>query len=454
MEDITVSDILSATGGTLLSGDENTVLLDICINSKEIKEGDLFVPIIGTNVDAHKFIEGALEVGAATLTSQHNNVVVADKPYIRVNDTVKALQDIGCYIRNRYNIPVVGVTGSVGKTTTREMITTALRTKYKTFHTKGNFNSQIGVPITLSKLSREDEIAVLELGMSEPGQIVTLSKMVKPSLAVVTTIGVAHIEYMKTQENIRKEKLSIVEGMSDDGVLLLNGDDLMLAQMRDKMPGNTLFYGCEDWCDYKARKIVYREGKSFFELVYKDECINIELNALGKHNVANCVGAMAVAHLEGIPFEVSKKGFLKFEGQRQQIIELEGRYTIIDDTYNASPPSVRASIDVLCDMPVEGKKYLVLADMLELGEDASTYHYDIGKYLSNKKIDEVIVVGELAMNIKRAIIESCSGIKTYSFSDNEEVAIYLMAVMQPADVVLLKGSNSMHLNEVVQILKS
>ena len=206
MENITVKDIVEMTGGVLLCGDENTAVKDVCINSKEIKEGDLFVPIIGENVDAHRFIESALEKGAASLTSEHDGVVVAEKPYIRVDNTQVALQRIGAGIRTRLiDIPIVAVTGSVGKTTTRTMIAHALSAGKKTYQTEKNFNSQIGVPITLSRMNSDDEIAVLELGISEDGQMDILSEMVRPDIAVVTTIGVAHIQFMKTRENIRKQ---------------------------------------------------------------------------------------------------------------------------------------------------------------------------------------------------------------------------------------------------------
>ena len=184
MENITVKDIVEFTDGVLMCGDENTPVKDICTNSKEIKEGDLFVPIIGEKVYAHRFIESALETGAATLTSRHNDVVVSDRPYIRVNNTVDALQRIGAAVRRQIPIPVVAVTGSVGKTTTREMIAKALSSEKKTYQTEGNLNSQIGVPITLSRMSKKDEIAVLELGISEDGQMDVLSEMVRPDMAV------------------------------------------------------------------------------------------------------------------------------------------------------------------------------------------------------------------------------------------------------------------------------
>ena len=209
MNNIYVKDIVRATGGKLLCGDENTPIKDVCINSKEITEGDLFVPIIGERVDAHRFIESALEIGAATLTSRHDSVVISDKPYIRVNDTAKALQDIGAFYRNRFDITMVGVTGSVGKTTTREMIATALSECVNVYQTEGNLNSQIGVPITLSRITDDAQMAVIEMGISELGQMDILSDIVRPSIGVVTVIGVAHLEFLRTRENIMKEKLSI-----------------------------------------------------------------------------------------------------------------------------------------------------------------------------------------------------------------------------------------------------
>ncbi len=456
MENITVKDIVELTGGILMCGDENTPVFDICINSKEIKEGDLFVPIIGERVDAHRFVESALEVGAATLTSQHNGVVVAEKPYIRVDDTVEALKRIGAGIRKRYEFPVVAVTGSVGKTTTREMITKALSTGKKTFHTEKNFNSQIGVPITLSKFSHDDEIAVLELGISEDGQMDILSEMVRPNMAVVTVIGVAHIEFMKTQENIRKQKLSVVHFMKEDGILFLNGDDALLkdAVEAEQLTCKTLFYGTQDWCDYYAKDIVYHDSFTTFTCVHGTEEVEVKLNALGKHNVGNCVVALAVANENGIPMSVAAEGFTDFSGQRQQVIRIENKFTMIDDTYNASPDSMKASINVLCDMPCQGRRVAVLGDMFELGEKEVQYHREIGEFLLDKPLDEVVVLGELSQHIKQIIEENETDMSVYTFSDNEEAAIYLLATMRPEDVVLIKASNGMHLKEIVEILKA
>ncbi len=458
MENITVKDIVEMTGGVLLCGDENTAIIDLCINSKEIKEGDLFVPIIGEKVDAHRFIESALEKGAASLTSEHDGVVVAQKPYIRVDDTTEALKRIGVGMRSRLiNVPIVAVTGSVGKTTTRTMIAHALSAGKKTYQTEKNYNSQIGVPITLSRMNSDDEIAVLELGISEDGQMDILSDMVRPDMAVVTTIGVAHIEFMKTKENIRHQKLSIIHSMKKDGLLFLNGDDDMLqdAVSTEHIKCRTIFYGTEPWCDYYAKDIAYHSDHTTFTCVHGAQQIVVTLKAFGKHNVANCVAALAVANENGVPFEAAAEHMKTYEGPRQKIIHDEGKYTIIDDTYNASPDSMKASINVLCDMPCKGRRFAVLGDMLELGENSEAYHRDIGRYLLSKDVDEVYVIGELAAYIKDEMKQSGSeNTKVYAFSDNEEAAMSLVALLQPDDILLVKASNGMHLGEIVNILMS
>lgn len=453
MYNIKVKDILEATGGILLSGDENVILNDICIDSRKIKEGDLFVPIVGNKIDAHRFIEGALEKGAATLTQHHRGVVISDKPYIQVTNTEKALQDIGVYIRNKMNIPIVGVTGSVGKTTTREMISTALAGCANVYQTSGNFNSQVGVPITLSRAPEDAEVAVIEMGMSEPGEMNNLSRIARPDICVITIIGVAHIENLKTQENIRKEKLSITDYMNKDGALFLNGDDPLLRELAGTTNVKTFYYGLSEECDFRAENIRVENYKIKYDYVHGDVRVPVLLNALGKHNVSNSLVGMAIANYMGYNLADAAKGFESFNGIRQKVISIPGKYTIIDDTYNASPDSMKASIEVLADMDNKGKKIAVLGDMFELGENSEKYHYEIGEFIADKPIDELVVVGDLSQNIRKAVEAADSDIKCYSFKDNGEVALYLMTVMMPDDIVLIKGSNGMNLCDIVSNMR-
>ena len=453
MNNITVKDIIRATGGELLCGDENTEIKDICINSREAKPGDLFVPIIGEKVDAHRFIENALEVCAATLTSEHNQNVLSDKPYIKVNNTVKALQDIGVYIRNRFDIPIVGITGSVGKTTTREMVATALNANKAVYQTDKNFNSQVGVPITLSRMNENAEIAVLEMGMSEPGQMDILSGIVKPDICVVTMIGVAHIEFLKTKENIRDEKLSIVHHMNPEGVLFLNGDDKMLAEVRDKLSVKTLYYGTSEECEYRAENIRIINYRYAYDYVHDNTRIPVVINALGKHNVINSLIGLAITDYMGLDVKKAAESFAHFEGMRQKLIQVPESYTIIDDTYNASPDSMKAAIEVLHELESQGKKFIVLGDMFELGENEKKFHYEVGEYLADKSIDELIVIGDLAQNIAQALKDKNSSITIRSFKDKEEIAFYLKSDMTSNDIVLLKASNGMKLYDLVEMLK-
>ena len=450
MENITVSEILEATGGTLLCGDKATQIFDLCINSKEAKEGDLFIPIIGERVDAHKFIENALEKASATLTMEHKEKN-DEKPWIYVEDTHKALQNIGTYYRKKMNAKVIAVTGSVGKTTTREMITTVLSAKYQTFSTKGNQNSQIGVPLTLAAMTKEDEMAVLELGMSEPGQIHTLTTMVKPNIAVVTCIGVAHIEQMKTQENIRKEKLSIIDGFDNDGIIFLNGDDNLLSTQKGILPCKTFTYGTSSECDYYATNIEMKEGCTYYDFHYDKKVEQIKLNVLGIHNVLNSVVALAIAYQENIPIEEAKKTFLEFSGLRQKIY-YEKPYTVIDDTYNASPDSMKASLGVLSDLPGESRKIAVLADMLELGENTNQFHEEVGAFVGEKKVDILVTIGPLSKWIEQGAKTKNPNLEVFHFEDYIEATNWLKKELKEKDTVLLKGSNGMRLNEIVKEL--
>lgn len=452
MVNVCVKDIVEATGGRLLCGDEATPILNVCTDSRTAKEGDIFIPLIGERNDAHVFIEDVLTKAAATLTSEHDEMK-ADKPYIRVDDTLVALQQIGRMMRDRCEMPFIGVTGSVGKTTTREMISHALASCIDVYHTKGNLNSQVGVPITLSGVDQKAKVSVIEMGMSEPGQMDRLSYLVRPDICVVTVIGVAHIEYLKTQENIRREKLSIVNHMNPDGALFLCGDDKMLAEIKDTpVIDKTFYYGTEEWCDYRAENI-HQDGYRYaYDYVHGDKKVSVLLNSLGRHNVLNSLVALAIVDYMGLDVEKAAASFADFRGLRLRMHVVPGRYTIIDDTYNASPDSMKSAIDVLSDIKTDGKKFLVLGDMFELGENSVQYHEEVGRYILDKDIDKLIVVGDLAQHIMKVVKEGNNNIECCHLKDNTEVGLFLLADMKPEDIVLLKGSNGMHLNEIVNTI--
>lgn len=447
MENITVKKIVEITGGRLLCGDENKIIKAFSIDSREGNEDSIFVPLIGEKVDAHRFIEGALQLNGATFTQEHDQAE-GEKPWIRVEDTLAAMQKVGTYYRNQLNLPVVAVTGSVGKTTTREMIACALNAGSKVFQTLGNQNSQIGVPLTLSHITSEDEVAVLEIGMSERGQIEKLTTMIRPNIGVVTIIGVSHIAQLKSQENICLEKMDIVKGLPEDGKLFLNGDDPFLKPYKGQLPFDTYFYGLDEMCDYRAENIVTKNGGTSFDFHYDGKVLPVQLEVLGDHYVRNAMVALGVCHQMNQDVEAAAKELTHFHGQRQRMISAKA-CQLIDDTYNASPDSMRASIRVLSTMDgIKGKRIAVLADMLELGEKEKEYHYQVGEFIATQNVDEVLVYGDLSTEILRGIKDHNDQIVTKHFEDRETLTSFLVDHVSKEDIVLLKGSNGMKLKEV------
>jgi UDP-N-acetylmuramoyl-tripeptide--D-alanyl-D-alanine ligase len=451
MEHITVKDIVEATGGRLLCGDPKLALRNISIDSRTMAGDDLFVPLVGENVDAHRFIDGAFAAGAAAvLTSEHDEMDDIH-PWIRVNDTKNALQAIGFYYRNRLKLPLVGITGSVGKTTTREMIAAALSAGYRVFKTPANHNSQVGVPITLSKITSEDEIGVLELGMSMPGELTRIARIARVDMAVITNVGITHIEQLGSRENIYREKLSIQDGLKDGGILFLNGDDDLLCDTRAKAGCSTVYYGTGANSEYRAENIRIVDGYPVFTADCRGKKIPVKLSVMGRHNVLNAMVALAVADANGVDLEEAAEKLAEFTGfqNRMQIFE-KNDITVIDDTYNASPVSMKAGLEVLLSMTKSERKIAVLADMKELGPETRHFHHEIGEWLCEHPVDLLFTLGDLAQEIEDGAKSGCGAKEYYHFRDGDREGLYqaLASILKAGDCVLLKGSNSMKLAEV------
>lgn len=457
MEQMTVNDIVKATGGRLLCGDGSLPLVHISIDSRTMRGQDLFVPLIGEKVDAHRFIPQAFAAGAsAVLTSEHDEME-DEHPWIRVEDTKKALQAVGSFYRARLHLPLIGITGSVGKTTTREMIAAALSAGYRVYKTPGNHNSQVGVPITLSDISSEDEIGVLELGMSMPGELTVIAKIAMVDMAVITNVGVTHIEQLGSQENIYREKLTIQDGLKDGGILFLNGDDPRLKETKAKSGCRTIYYGTGENSDYRAENITIEDGHPSFTAVHGEKRIPVRLHVMGRHNVLNAMVALAVADANHVPMEQAAKALEAFTGfkNRQQIYEQNG-ITVIDDTYNASPVSMKAGLEVLLSMKKAKRRIAVLADMKELGPEAPAYHHEIGTWLSQHSIDILFTLGDLAQEIEKGALEGTQPPTCFHYPPEAREALYqtLTQTLQDGDCILLKGSNSMKLGEIAAKLIS
>lgn len=462
MEQVYVRDLVEATGGILLKGNPEKAVSKIRLDSRQVEAGDLFVPIIGERVDGHRFIPQVILAGAAVvLTSEHEaedvekwceeqdgNACAEQASWIRVHDTKEALQNIGRYLRGRLSLPLVGVTGSVGKTTTREMIAAALSAKYHVYKTPGNSNSQVGVPITISEITKKDEVGVIELGMSEPGELTVIAKIAKIDMAVITNIGITHIEQLGSRENIYKEKMTIQDGLKDDGVLILNGDDDMLCNTKGKPGVTTIYYGIGANCDFRAEEINLNDGAAKFVAVHGDERQYVELGVMGMHNVMNALAAIAVCSQSGMTMEEAARGLKTFHGfkGRQQIFAGE-RLTILDDSYNASPASMKASLDVFKTLKPGHRHVAVLADMKELGDLVREYHHEIGVHAVSAGVDVIVTLGEACRFLAEGV-RSVSDIPVAEFLDKQEMMAYLEANLKQGDCILFKGSNSMGLSAV------
>jgi len=449
---MTVKEVAEAVGGKLLCGDGNTTVEHISLDSRKMQGHDLFVPVIGAKTDGHKYLAGAQAAGAtAAFTSEHETGT-ADFPLIRVEDTVKALQRLGHYFRSRLTMPFIGITGSVGKTSTREMVTAALSADLAVTGTAGNSNGQLGVPITLSELKEDADVAVMEMGMSEPGEMARISAIARVGIGIMTNIGVSHIEYLGSQENIRDEKLHISDHMGAEGVMILNGDDPLLAPLVGNLPCRTIAYGMGENCSYRAEDVRVQEGKTCFKLVTPKQRLDMELQVPGLHNVRNALAACAAADVLGVDLKGAAAQLAAYQGfaRRLQNVTLDG-FTVIDDSYNASPDSMKAALQVLSTIPCGGKRIAVLADMLELGPDAPKYHAEVGEYAATVRPDRIITVGSLAKSIGAAA--EAGGVPVTVCESNAAAAAILTDLIRKGDVVLLKGSNSMHLGEILETLK-
>lgn len=442
-----ISEIAKAVGGILLCGNPDTEITSVACDSRDVKDGTLFVPIRGEKVDAHKFIEDCLKTCSATFT-EYDAPELAAKPYVKVENTIAALQSLGAYYRSKFDIKLIGVTGSVGKTSTKEMIAAALSQGSNVFKTKGNRNSQIGLPLTMLDIMPENETAVIEMGMSEFGEMERLCAIAKPSMAVMTNIGTAHIENLGSRENIMSEKLKITNCFTKDSILFLNGDDSLLSTLHNKLAFKTVTFGFGENCDYRAENIRVVGMNTIFTLISKNETEEIKIPTLGEHNVKNALAAFAVARACGLSADEIKAGLHSYENapMRQQIHKLDN-CILIDDSYNASPDAMRVSIDVLKSIQAS-KRIAVLANMLELGDYAESEHFSVGEHLGEIGIDCVICIGSLAENIAKGAKSRNPQIITECFEDNNSALEYLKTQMTDGCAILVKGSRSMHTEEI------
>ena len=449
MKPITLKSVAQAVNGKISDEKYNDVVIEnITTDTRKISEGDLFIPLKGENFDGHKFIEQAFEKGALCCLSAENTE--SEKAVIYVSDTRKALRDLAEYYISLFDIPVVGITGSVGKTTTKDMIASVLMQKYNVLKTEGNFNNEIGLPLTVFKITEDTQVAVLEMGMNSFGEIHNLSKIAKPDIAVITNVGVSHIENLGSREGILKAKCEIFDFMKDNGTAVLNIDNDMLQTLEGKTKFNTLWYGVENKKDIYADNIVKNGVESIScDIHMKNESFSVYIPVPGEHMVLNAMAAALVGNKLGLTVAEIKRGIEEFvpTKMRMAVIKTEKGTTIINDVYNANPVSMKAGIDVLSGG--EGEKICILGDMFELGQFAKEMHYDTGVYAAEKKIDKIICIGEISKSMYEGAL-SLGGNAFYFETQDEFIEKGIEELVSEGATVLVKASRGMHFEKTAE----
>lgn len=421
----------------------------VSTDTRDLPEGCLFLALRGERFDGHDFVPEAIGAGAVAAVTDHP---IEGCPCLVTENTALALLKIGAFYRKKFQPFLVGITGSVGKTTTKEMIACVLESAFVTLKTQGNLNNEIGLPKTLMRLDRSHEAAVIEMGMSHFGEISRLSSTAQPTVGVITNIGYSHIENLKSQEGILQAKLEILDGMTADAPLVVNGDDKLLAPLKGSLKRKVLTYGIHtDAADIRAVEIVRRAEKTDFSVLTQDgKAYPVTLPCAGDHNIMNALAAFCVGQLAGIAPEQICAALERYHtvGLRQNILR-RGAYTIIADCYNASPDSMRASLNVLKEMPCSGRRIAVLGDMLELGAMSGRLHAMVGNMVSASGVDMLFCYGKES---SEHLAPAAAPVKAAAFLDQVQLCEAVKAYLRPKDILLFKASRGMHLEECMEII--
>lgn len=470
---LSIGEIAAACKGRLYMNKneytEDTPVDSVTLDSRKVVSGGVFVATVGNRVDGHSFIPQVFDAGAALVVTEKLPEQVHKEcgaqpdawgNYLLVEDSFQALKDMAEFYRGKIHIPIVGITGSVGKTSTKEFVAAVLSEKYRVLKTEGNFNNEIGVPLTLLRIREEHEAAVVEMGISDFGEMHRLSRMVRPNICVITNIGQCHLENLKSREGILKAKTEIFDYMAEDGEVCLNGEDDMLRTVTQVKGRKTHFFGlgeydCEDVYVSDICGKGLRGSEALIHMNSEDFCVRIPLP--GKHMIINAAAAACVAKLLGLSAEQIAEGIsgVKPVGGRNNILELSD-YTVIDDCYNANPVSMEAAIDLLA--MADTFRVAVLGDMFELGDDSDSMHERVGKHAAESGTEHIICVGENARHMyegaAKAMDETNKNQKVFYFTGLESLMNTLNTdkngLLPKGSTILIKASHGMKFNELIE----
>ena len=454
MKEMSLIQIATAVNGTYHGETDNRSkeITGVSIDSRKINTDYLFVPIKGERVDGHDFIAQVAENGALCTLCERPPVDTSIS-YILVDSCLQALKDLAKYYRSTLDIKVIGITGSVGKTSTKEMIAAILSQKFKVLKTEGNYNNEIGLPLTIFRIKETHEIAILEMGISNFGEMHTLADIARPDIGIITNIGFAHIEYLKDQAGILKAKTEMFDHLNPDATVVLNGDDALLSTISSVQGRTPVFFGLSDALSVYADNIETKgiRGTSC-TLHLPGETIPVNIPLPGTHMVYNALAGAYIGHLLGLTGTQIKIGIasaMPIAG-RTNVIKTDSIF-IIDDCYNANPASMKGAIDLLSE--VETRSVAILGDMFELGDEKETMHHEIGTYASRRNVDLICCVGELSKHMYHGAKEAATTSQVHYFPTKDELLEGLPVLLEAQDTILVKASNGMKFTEIISNLK-
>ena len=472
MKNMTLANIAQAVGGTLDAkmlpeavSAEHTQAQSVVLDSRLVEPGGIFIATRGEHVDGHSFIDQVFDAGALGVICEEAPVQPKGA-YILVEDSFLALKDLAEYYRSQLDIKVVGITGSVGKTSTKEFVASVLSQKYRVLKTEGNYNNEVGLPLTVLRIREDCEVAVLEMGISDFGEMHRLSKIANPDVCLITNIGQCHLENLGTRDGILKAKTEIFDFMQEGGQICLNGDDDKLVTIREVRGSIPVFFGCGSnnavYADnYENRGLIGSRAQIHMKgIAGHDACsFEAEIPLPGEHMLYNALAATAAGMLFGLTAEEIQEGIrtVKAVDGRSHVIRTD-RLTLIDDCYNANPVSMKAALDLLHMTELSevfedaARKVAVLGDMFELGTDEAALHREVGVYAAKKQIDVLVCVGNLCKYMYEGAQAVRSVTNCYYFEDKEALEAQMDTVIQDGDLVLVKASHGMHFEELIKML--
>ncbi|MFP4698498.1 MAG: UDP-N-acetylmuramoyl-tripeptide--D-alanyl-D-alanine ligase [Eubacteriales bacterium] len=458
MKVLSIYEVNKAINGEIIRKEliQKQYIKSISIDTRKMERDSLYIPIIGERFDGHDFIESAYEQGASLVLTSNKNKLSKDYGGIYVKDTKEALILLARYYRNLFKIPVIGITGSVGKTSCKEMIASVLSTGYQLHKTKGNYNNEIGLPLTILSMNPSTEVAVYEMGMNHYREIDLLSSIAKPNFAIITNIGVSHIENFGSKDGILKAKSEIVNHLDKDGYLILNGDDLYLKRLESKVKQKIIYFGFENNNDYYITE--YKElGFKGIKATVKspNNIYNIRINALGKHLLYHVLSAIVIGEKLDLSKKQIEKGIYNYKSEKMRLnkITINNNITIINDSYNASVESMKAALDVLNNINTNGRKVAILGDMLEMGDYTSKAHSEVGTYAVDTDIDLLICVGENAKWIYNQVCLLRGNQNLLYYPEQKELIKEINYLIKSNDIILVKASRGMKLEDTIEKIK-